>query len=323
MIDYISTYKEVQIDEKQFSPSKWIRISSKYGYCYFHNKNSVDIKYYPLSQKIWISGKISTLFSNSQVTNVDDIFGANIKKFIDSVNKFLQKLFDITTIDIRDFKVARIDYCFNVKTPYVTQYLEFLRKAFQHKSKGSRTDFTYDRNLSGSVYIKPTSEYNNNQKKSYCLNFYDKKDWIYHQKEKNIYVSPNDEELATDVFRLEVQCYSNKVKGICKKYHMDNTFGNLCDISVAYNTICEVYKNLFGGDENCSYVQYGETKNVKFTPTVKEQLKLSSQHHSITTYAAQEAIKKGIYPYYFLPSNGEVKRLENPMMLILNKISQL
>lgn len=324
MIDYLTILSDnIKIDEKNFSPLRWRKITNKHNKYYLHRCNSVDIRYYPNKTMVLIKGKISTLFLDSQVKNVDDIFRADTERFIDSVNERLRILFETDIINIRTFKVVRIDYCYNVKTPYVTEYLEFMSAAFQHKNKGRRTDFTYERGLSGSLYIKPTGEYQKNQKKSYCLNFYDKTDWIRNQEEKRIYISEEDKKLAADVFRLEVQCYSDKIKRICEKHKIDNSFGNLCNISLAYNTICEVYKTLFGGDENCFYVKYEETKIIKFTPIVRQQLISSAQHHDITPYSAKEAIKRNIYPYYFLPSKGIVKRLENPIMLICDKIEAM
>lgn len=324
MIDYVALVSdEIEIDERKLSKMKWTHIQGKFGEYYMHSFNTVEVKYIPNESKIVIRGKISQLFSDSQVLNVDDIFGANIERFIDAVNEKLRMLFDNDIIDIRSFRVTRIDYCFNVKTPYVSEYLEFMSAAFQHRNKGRRTDFTHERDLSGSLYIKPTGEYTNNLKKSYCLNFYDKSDWIRNQEEKNIHISDEDKERASDVFRLEIQCYSGKIKRMCEKHKIDNCFANFCDISLAYSTICEVYMMIFGGDSNCFYVQYTETKNIRFTPKIREQLISSAQHHAISPYSAKEAVKMNVYPYYFIPSKWKIKRLENPMMLILNKIDNL
>ena len=320
MIDYLTLQGQLKLNKKNLSPMRWEKRQSEYSEYYLYKYNGVNIKYYPNKESLWIVGKISQLFSDSQVLNIDDIFGADIERFIDSTNKKLRILINIDTIDIRTFKVVRIDYCFNVKTPYVTEYLEFMSAAFQHKNKGRRTDFTYDRGLSGSLYIKPTNEYNKNLKKTYCLNFYDKSDWIQNKEKEKIYISPEDKELVTNILRLEVQCYSDKIKQICKKHKITNHFENFCDLAIAYNIICEVYKTLFGGDENCSYVRYEETKKIKFTSTIRQQLISSSQHHAITPYSAKEVIKKNIYPYYFLQVKWEINKLENPMKLIKNKI---
>lgn len=323
MIDYLTILDYIKIDKKCFSPLRWTKIHNEKLEYYWHRCNSVDIRYYPCKSLLLIKGKISTLFSASQVKNVDDIFGVDTDEFIDSVNNKLRTLCETETIDVRTFKVVRIDYCFNVKTSYVTEYLKFMSDAFQHRNKGTRTDFTQDNGLSGSLYIKPSGEYNKNQKKSYCLNFYDKTDWIRNQEEKRIHISASDKELAKDVFRLEVQCYSDKIKKICKKYKIGNCFRNLCSISLAYSTICDVYKMIFGGDENCSYVKYEETKSIKFSPRVKQQLISSSQHHKITQYAARIITNKNIYPYYFLPAKGKINRLKNPMMLIWDKMENM
>lgn len=323
MIDYLALYDYIKIDERKLSVLRWTKIENKYNEYYIHTHNTIAIKYYPRKAIILVRGKISNLFSDSQVQNVDDLFGAETERFIDAVNDKLRMLFETDTIDVRTFKATRIDYCFNVKTPYVTEYLNFMSAAFQHRNKGRRTDFTHDRDLSGSLYIKPTGEYKRNQKKSYCLNFYDKTDWIRNQEKKRIPISDKDKELAADVFRLEVQCYSDKIKRICEKHNFNNRFVNFCDISLAYNIICEVYTMIFGGDTNCSYVQYEETKSISFSDTVRKGLISSSQHHDILPYSAKEAVKRNIYPYYFIPSKWKIKRLDNPMMLICAKIEDM
>ena len=52
-------------------------------------------------------------------------------EFLDAVNDRLNDLFMEPVIDLREFVVTRIDYCFNVETPYVQDYLAFLGRAFQ------------------------------------------------------------------------------------------------------------------------------------------------------------------------------------------------
>ena len=51
---------------------------------------------------------------------MDDIYGNNPEAFIAALNARLSFLLPKAGIDIRDFEVKRIDYCFNIRTAYVS-----------------------------------------------------------------------------------------------------------------------------------------------------------------------------------------------------------
>ena len=86
MIDYLTLLDYIEIDERKLSALRWTKIINEYGEYYVHRKNTIEIKYYPSTTKIKIEGKISNLFSDSQVQNVDDLFGADTERFIEAVN---------------------------------------------------------------------------------------------------------------------------------------------------------------------------------------------------------------------------------------------
>ena len=74
-------------------------------------------QYYPGTRTLYISGKIILLLADTRVLNLDDVYGIDIERFISDVNNVLNRLFTRVEIDIRDFTLSRIDYCFSVKTP--------------------------------------------------------------------------------------------------------------------------------------------------------------------------------------------------------------
>lgn len=110
--------------------------------------------------------------------------------------------------DLEDWKAHRIDYTYNVKTRYVSQYIKLLQKS---DLRGYRLHLDKNNNRSmktGSLYI---------MNRSITLNFYDKADQL--RKEGRL---PEEIEQATNIMRLEVQCHSRKLNGIKKKYDLDS-----------------------------------------------------------------------------------------------------
>lgn len=122
-----------------------------------------------------------------------------------------------------DWKVNRIDYCVNVHTTFVEEYLDLLKKGDRPYLKD-----WYDRqgNYSqkqGSLYLVSTAKKKRNR--GITVNFYNKYDEI----RKSIGVSENEAEwdqvdevlqLAEDVLRLEIQCHKPKTEYLRKKYNM-------------------------------------------------------------------------------------------------------
>ena len=171
MIDYVKLSHPIALSPKLFSRMKWKYLKTDDGQPYYlRTIRGVKLRYYELSQCFTISGKILMLLHDSQVQNMDDIYGARTDLFLEELNEALNKLFPSPVLDIRDFKVTKIDYCFNVETPYVRTYLRFLEKAFRMTGTG-KVNFTQEYNLDGSVYVKTQADYRDNTNKNYTLNF--------------------------------------------------------------------------------------------------------------------------------------------------------
>jgi len=220
---------------------------------YYHSCRGVWLRYYPAKERMTISGKILMLLHDTQVLNVDDIYGTDIDRFMDAVNAKINSLFTRPIIDVRTFRVSRIDYCFNVETPYVTEYVTFMNEAFRKTNKGIRVNYVQEMDVDGSVYVKTRSDYENNERRNYVLNFYDKADRLRYQKKNGQRVAEDDFEYAQDVLRLEAQCSFQFLRKLRGKMHIGDTFGEMVDFKVAFQAIEAVYSRVFKGGESLDY----------------------------------------------------------------------
>lgn len=109
--------------------------------------------------------------------------------------------------DLKGWKANRIDYTYNIRTEYVSQYIKLLQKS---DLRGYRLHLDKDnKNMKpGSLYI---------MNKSITLNFYDKADQL---RKKGRF--PEEIAEAQNIMRLEVQCKNRKLNGIKKKYDLES-----------------------------------------------------------------------------------------------------
>ena len=323
MIDYVSLYTQICIPKKNFSPLVWARIYKETGNFFFKKIGTVKLRYFHETQRFLITGKLINLFYATQVLNVDDIYGRDIERFVAEVNQYLSRITGIP-INIREFTVSRIDYCFNVETPFVKAYLDLLNNAFRTGDAGHRRNFSIEHQTPGSVYIKTSSDYQKNVRTNYTLNFYDKTDWIANQRKNGQYISKEDDDFAKDILRLEVQAGYTTLKSIAQKQHIERKFGSFFSYEIAFTVICTIYGRIFHSDISHNYYTYQTAKQLIHSPKARHVLELAAEHHPIyaTTYRyAVNLIKnEGIFPYAFLPAGFDVDCLPNPLVLRENKI---
>lgn len=328
MIDYVTLRHHINIPANYFSPMKWKRSQTEDEQFFrWHTFRRVKLRYYEDSQTFTISGKLLMFLYDTQVQNPDDIYGAKQEMFIEELNTALNRLFPVAIMDIRDFTVSRIDYCFNVETPHVTDYIDFMSRAFQMVNAGTRVDYSSKHQLSGSVYIRTASDYEDNSNKNYTLNFYDKADQVKDLISKGAYISEGDRMLARDVLRLEVQCGYQMIKRLTRKYGICNTFGELLDFRIAYEAIRSTYQLTLHGTENADFFTYAEAKKrLKGHGKAQDVLRVAASHRITDpkyAYGRNQAKKAGVYPYCFLPKNSSLAFLENPMRLLQDKLMKL
>lgn len=327
MIDYVHLYLDIDIRSDMFKPKVWReRILLDGTFLYVARIRSVIFRYYPYRGRLKISGKILQMAVDSQVLNPDDVYGADIPQFVEDMNQHINTLFVGINIDICDFYVQRIDYCFNVYTGHVKEYLDFMTAAFHQANTDVRVNFTERRKLNGSVYIKTNSDYDHNSRRRYVLNYYDKSDRLHYLRRKGLRIAQDDWKYAEGVLRLEIQCGYEYIKTLLKDKDLNNSFRNMLSYSLALHAHEKAYERVFRHPGTADYYTYQAAKSkLKQNSRAAKTLKASSQGKRIILdsdhdYGRKKIIEKNICPFTFLPRNGDVDMLENPIKLIRKKL---
>lgn len=329
MIDFLHAHIEISIPQNCFKWMMWKKITTDNGnISYWYQCRGVKLYYKPWNHHLTIKGKLIRLLHDTWVLNPDDLYQNELQLFIDQINAKLNGLFTRPMLDIREFKVTRLDYCFNVYTEYVKEYITFLNTAFRMTDKNVRKNYTEEAQVHGSVYIKTNHDYRENERNNYVLNFYDKADWVRKQRADGKYISPEDEEYAQNALRLEVQCGHNYLRKFCKKHNINRTFGDLFCYDLALKAEEDIYGLIFRCDDTQDFYTYEAAKKLlPKSKAAKEALHLAATNHSIANknydYGRKRIQEAGIYPYCFLPKGMEPNRLENPIKLIRKKLEDV
>ena len=109
-----------------------------------------------------------------------------------------------------EWNVNRIDYCVNVRTPYVAEYLRLLKKSDMPHYFRARNGNHYQR--SGSLYLVCDSV---------TVNIYDKQDQLRNERKTNAAITPDIIEQAQDILRVEVQCHRSRTNYLKFKHDME------------------------------------------------------------------------------------------------------
>lgn len=105
------------------------------------------------------------------------------------------------------WKAHRVDFTYNIRTPYVKDYIRLFHKA-------DLRGFTLKMDQHGHRSMKPGSLYINNS--AVTLNFYDKQDEMI-KAEGGTRHTPEEISQAKDILRIEVQASRDKLSGIKRK----------------------------------------------------------------------------------------------------------
>jgi hypothetical protein len=275
-----------------------------------------------------ITGKIITLLYDTQVANVDDVYGSDLQAFAADINDCLQGLVNIPIPDILEWEVSRIDYCFNILTPYVDAYLDVMNEGFRMANNGSRVNYTQQKKLTGSAYIKTKTDYKDNTRRNYVLNYYDKFNRLEFLQKRGTQIPTSDWQWATNILRLEVQCGYVFIKELCEKLNISRAFGELLSYEVAYYAEARIYRRVFKVDADQDYFAYQTAKKrLGKQRKALEVLERSAEHHRITdskyAHGRKQIQKAGIFPFAFLKKGRGVEVLENPLKMILRKMTTI
>lgn len=109
--------------------------------------------------------------------------------------------------DLSGWKAHRVDFTYNIHTPYVKEYIRLMHKA-------DLRGFTIKMDQHGHRAMKPGSLYINNS--AVTLNFYDKQDEMQ-KAEGGTRHTPEEIQEAKDILRIEVQAGRDKLSNIKRK----------------------------------------------------------------------------------------------------------
>lgn len=342
MVDSIRFYTEITIHN--LNPKVWrIRKNDKKGEMYYYKfENGVRFAFYPQTNSLIIGGRLINLCCNDKISNYDDLFTSRKELicFFKSVNIQLNSYLQNITIDIMKLKITRIDYCFNVHTPFVEEYIEFFNLCYKNNAghKFSKlTNYTeeFGKPYKSSCYLKTNGDYENKTSRNYVINFYNKLDELIYKRNQQIEkygrTCINDEVLgnSANILRLEVQVDYNLLRKVCERFKIKRRNHNLeylFDINIARFVVEEKIEKLFTSYDFYSYaiakkilVEHGYSKKDK----IFEYIYKVSHHQKTSSYKKYEEILKSlnIYPYMFLPKEFKIEMLENPIKLIEDKIN--
>ena len=126
-----------------------------------------------------------------------------------------------------NWKVNRIDYAFQFRTPYLQTYLDLLQR-------GRIDKYFTEHEYKTSVYATANTV---------NLNFYDK----YAQLKGKTYLKNSDIESAKNLLRLEVQCKTDYLQKLKKKFGLDEmNVREFWDVNIAQHVLTYRIKTLVG-----------------------------------------------------------------------------
>lgn len=167
----------------------------------------------------------------------------DLGKVYDAFNDYMRQLMpeeQDAMPRLTDWYVNRIDYCVNVKTQNVSEYINLLQKStipycYRLKHDENR-NYTHK---SGSLYLVSTAKKKN---RSTTIDFYDKYDEVKKKYDNgDSHVTAEVLEQSRDILRLEVQCHKAKTGRIAAKYGFDDgkKLINFLQMRICYDVIEE------------------------------------------------------------------------------------
>lgn len=125
-----------------------------------------------------------------------------------------------------NWKVNRIDYCIDVKTDHVEDYIHLMQKGdIPHHQKLPYNPVNKRReHKKGSVYlIARARDKRSNKTGSVTVNFYDKYLQKLNEQVVTMTVTDAEVEQARNILRLEIQCFLPKISSLKNKYKLSDT----------------------------------------------------------------------------------------------------
>lgn len=294
------------ITEKEYknftgrSDTIWYQQEEKYHNDSYSEDGIRLVTYRVYENKIFKGRVVSCKINFKRLIEKKDRIGVYREADHDAVmKKFNEIMLELQLPEWDYWIVNRIDYCVNVRTPYVKEYIML----FQKSDIPSHQRLTYDkktRNKShkdGSLYLPAKardSRKRKNKTGSQTINFYDKQDELIKE-----CAAVEEIEQAQDILRLEVQCNYPKLDYIKRKYDLDRSLDTLLSAEICIEVLQRAILQVCHKGE---YLRRSEALKAidesKCHKTTKDKLKLiitsvAKQHQSIWK-AREKFIQDGI-----------------------------
>ena len=245
-----------------------------------------------LHRRGYISVRLICRVNFSKLLHPDDKISMMTAWDVDTVEDRFNNLINGLLPTLPPFEcwsVNRIDYCVNVHTPYVEEYLRLMKKGdrFHMKDWYNRNNRNYSQQ-EGSLYLVSTAKKKN---RGVTINFYDKYDEMVNSIDEISKLSDDENEemeFPKDILRLEVQCHKIKTEHLRKKYKMPRkTIKYFLDPYITHELISSYIKRIAGtADYQRRSVALDMIYQTSCRQATKEKLKqiimdVGRQHNSV------------------------------------------
>lgn len=256
----------------------------------FHKVNKLNFK------SRCVGMKINFLRLIEKKDRINTLTPKKVAKMADKFNKVIKTLHKDLP-DFYEWTTNRIDYCINIKTPHVKEYI----KLFQSGNIPRFFAIPLDKNKHlrhrvGSLY------YTN---KSTNINFYDKQDELKNQQAQDIskkstsFITDEHIKQSENILRLEVQCKQGKTNYLKCKYDLDTKhIKYFLNADMSRHAIEKAYKDCIG---------YGNFFTLKTARKLVQNLDNITQKTKDTYQEILQnvAISRGVYNYLSKLSDQE------------------
>ena len=237
MYSYIFAELEAYVNNCDFNLYPDKNNTRKYQYFKTHCFNDIGLSSINLCR--YFSGKTGSyielvvncpkLIYNSDESKLAK--SSDYNKFEEKFNRIVQHLnnevFGTNLLpNLNGWQIRRIDYAFDIETPYVNHYISIFNKGYIPKSFSLKTYYNT------SFHIKSDA----------CnYNFYNKTEEL--AAKHNIHINSN-------VLRLEVQCKTDKIRKLIKHYSLHSSnISLLWNKSIAKDVITEAITRVIGAND--------------------------------------------------------------------------
>jgi len=282
----------------------------------------------------------------------DEYYRQDLDDLIDGINLTINQLIPFyERLDIRTFKVARIEFCFNINTSYVNEYITLFNKLFVKRKLGERyINYALEkkRPLYSSYYVKSKKQFEDNSKTTYTVNFYNKLDQLQYLNKKNreyrnthyeeskprvFVVSDKDLSLAVNTLRMEVIAGYHYLKAVSQKNNINSKEKQLkdfLDIDICSNAIKQKYKYFIDNKLYLDFYKYEAAKDkinnsdleIRKKRTILKALEKASKNNNLSYYERNLLAEQEIH-YFIIPKDWSVSILKSPMKALDDKVKDV